>query len=242
MSKPHFRALAAVRLNAERSQGLSQDVLRLLSADGRTLIPSAAVSDISLDKSDTRPNPPYENPPGEATPYPLIGGGGAVDDGLTDPATGLASLRVWSEVLRNEENRFARQGRPVTLVVAELNGLDSLAVWFGWDTADRLIAPLARVMRQSARAADVIARTGPTRFVAMLPETDEIAATNYTERVRSQCDMWLEAGAIAVRLAVGWAQPVAGGRLADALRLADERMKADRSRRDFGAAGRHGHR
>jgi len=63
--------------------------------------------------------------------------------------------------------------------------------------------------------------------------------------VRSASDMWLEASGVAVRLAIGWAQPmaggrlaaalhfaqpIAGGRLADALRLADDRMNADRRR------------
>ena len=118
----------------------------------------------------------------------------------------------------------------MTLVVAEIDGLDLLAARLGQSTADRLIQPVEAVMRRNARAADLLARTGHARFVALLPETDEIAASNYVERVRSECDTWLEAGGLAVRLALGWAQPLAGGSLADALRLADDRMNADRRR------------
>jgi len=70
----------------------------------------------------------------------------------------------------------------------------------------------------------------------LLPETDEIAAINYVERVRSECDMWLEARGLAVRLAIGWAQPTVGGSLADALRLAHDRMNTDRRRKDFRTA------
>jgi hypothetical protein len=70
----------------------------------------------------------------------------------------------------------------------------------------------------------------------LLPETDEVAAVKYVERVCSECDMWLAAGGVAVRLAVGWAQPIAGGRLADAMRLADDRMNADRRRQSLRAA------
>jgi hypothetical protein len=69
----------------------------------------------------------------------------------------------------------------------------------------------------------------------LLPETDEVAAINQVERVRSECDKWLEAGGLAVRLALGWAQPRIGGSLADALRLADDRMNADRRRQGFRA-------
>jgi hypothetical protein len=42
--------------------------------------------------------------------------------------------------------------------------------------------------------------------------------------------MWLASGAVAVRLAIGWAQTPGGGRLDGALRLADDRMNADRRR------------
>ena len=163
-------------------------------------------------------------------------GGRAAHETPVDPATGLASGRVWDELLRHEEHRLARYGRPVTLMVAELDGLDSLAGRLGPGTADPLIPPVAAAMLRNARPTDVVARTGPGRFVALLPETDEIAATNYVERIRSECDMWLEADGLAVRLAVGWAQPAAGGHLADALRLADDRMNADRRRHDFRAA------
>lgn len=181
--------------------------------------------------------PPHNDPKAESTIHALVHGDGgpeaeddAADEPLVDPATGFATRRAWDEVFRHEEHRFARYGRPVTLLVVELEGLDSLAAMLGQGAADRLIPPVAASMRRSARAADFLARAGHTRFVALLPETDEVAAINYAERVCSECDMWLEAGGVAVRLAVGWAQPIAGGHLADAMRLADDRMNADRRR------------
>ena len=39
-----------------------------------------------------------------------------------------------------------------------------------------------------------------------------------------------------MRLAIGWAQPVAGERLTDAIRIAEQRMNADRRRYDFRSA------
>jgi diguanylate cyclase (GGDEF)-like protein len=153
------------------------------------------------------------------------------DEMLVDPATGLASGRVWDELLRHEEDRLARYRRPVTLVVADLDGLSSLAARLGPGAADQLIprvaATLEAIMR-NARSTDVLMRTGHARFVALLPETDEVAAVNYVERVRTECDTWLQTSGLAVRLAVGWAQPIAGGSLADALHLAHDRMNADR--------------
>ena len=187
--------------------------------------------------------PPHGGPGIKSTIHPRAHADGvpevgerAAQETPVDPATGLASGRVWDELLRHEEHRLARYGRPITLMVAELDGLDSLAARLGPGTADKLIPPVAAAMLRNARPTDVVARTGHGRFVALLPETDEVAATNYVERVRSECDMRLEADGLAVRLAVGWAQPAAGGHLADALRLADDRMNADRRRHDFRAA------
>jgi hypothetical protein len=116
----------------------------------------------------------------------------------------------------------------------EIDGLDSVAPILGQGAADWLIPPLAAVMLQNTRAADVLTRIGPRRFVALLPETDEIAAINYVERVRCACDMWMDARGLVGRLAIGWAQPFIGGSLADVLGLADERVDADRHRQGFG--------
>ena len=132
-------------------------------------------------------------------------------------------------MIRAESARSARYHRDVTVIVAELDGLDALAARLGQDVADGLVKPVADALRRNARAADRIARIGHARFAAMLPETDEIGAINYIERVRSSCDMWLEAGALAVRLVIGWASPATGD-LKAAAHLAEERMNAGRRR------------
>ena len=84
------------------------------------------------------------------------------------------------------------------------------------------------------------ARTGRVRFQVLMPETDEVQAINYVERVREACDMWLEASAVSVRLTIGWSSVGAGGGLRDAVRLAEQRMYADRARGQGGrgVAGR----
>ena len=184
--------------------------------------------------------PPHDDPTAESTIRAFVRAGVPgtedADDAETAPTAGLATRRAWKEALRQEEQRLARYGCPATLVVAEIAGLDSLAARLGQGAADRLIPPVEAVMRRNARATDLCGRTGHARFVALLPETDEVAAINYVERVRSECDNWLEAGGLAVRLAIGWAQPIPGGNLTDAMRLADDRMNADRRREGFGTA------
>jgi len=58
LARPDFRAAATARLNEERSQGLSQNVLSLLNADETTVVRPAAVRNIPVDKVVPNPNQP----------------------------------------------------------------------------------------------------------------------------------------------------------------------------------------
>jgi ParB family chromosome partitioning protein len=58
LAKPDFRAAATARLNEERTQGLSQNVLSLLNADETTIVRPAAVRNVPLDKVTPNPNQP----------------------------------------------------------------------------------------------------------------------------------------------------------------------------------------
>jgi diguanylate cyclase (GGDEF)-like protein len=155
---------------------------------------------------------------------------------LVDPQTGLDTIRAWTVVFEHESARLRRYGRTATVVVAELDGLDALAARLGRDVADGLVPPVADALRRNARGPDRVCRARHNRFLVLMPETDEVAAINYIERVRTACDLWLESGALAVRLVMGWASPPPGGTLEDALRLAGERMMEERRRRAGGGA------
>ncbi len=58
MARPDFRAAASARLNEERGQELSQNVLSLLNADETTVIRPSAVRNIPVDRVDPNPNQP----------------------------------------------------------------------------------------------------------------------------------------------------------------------------------------
>ena len=58
MARPDFRAAATARLNEERTQGLSQNVLSLLNADETTIVRPAAVRNIPVDRVVPNPNQP----------------------------------------------------------------------------------------------------------------------------------------------------------------------------------------
>ena len=208
---------------------------RLLGArrDETTLAPTLDASAAFATPSGASAEAPAADH--DATPgRPVMGASSLIDDTFPeptiDPETGLDSLLSWSMAVTIEEARSSRYGRPVSVVVAELDGLDRLSDLLGADVADRLIPPVADALRKNARAADRVARLSHTRFGVLLVETDEVRAINYVERVRSACDRWLEASAIALRLSIGWASPTTDGDLRSAVRLAEERMYREQHR------------
>lgn len=163
------------------------------------------------------------------------------DDGLvsilTDPVTGLDNRLAWDRLMREENARKRRYGRPVSLVIAELYGLDALAERVGRDAADRLVPAIAEALTRYGRATDRVARVEHARFHVLLPETDEVRAINYIERVRQACDLWLEAGAVALNLSLGWASPGPDDDLDTAMVMAEERLLAEHRRHARRATG-----
>jgi diguanylate cyclase (GGDEF)-like protein len=155
---------------------------------------------------------------------------GSGEPAATDPETGFELVASWSKWLAEEGARVGRYGHPATIVLVELAGVDRLAERLGPEAADRLIPPIATTMRRHARAADNLARLGRARFGALLTETDEILAINYIERVRAACDVWLQSGAVALRLSIGWAEVGPKQPVDVALKAAETRLNEERQR------------
>jgi diguanylate cyclase (GGDEF)-like protein len=145
-----------------------------------------------------------------------------------DPLTGLEGPNGWSRIVEIENARLLRYRRPATVVMAEVEGLGRLADRLGDEPVERLLPVIADAFRHEARSSDWIARIGMSRFAAFLPETDEIQAINYVERVRIVCEPWLASAAVPLRLAIGWSSPAASTDLEYAILRAEERMHADR--------------
>ncbi|MCJ7711906.1 MAG: GGDEF domain-containing protein, partial [Chloroflexi bacterium] len=141
-----------------------------------------------------------------------------------DMLTGLDDEAAWDRRVADETARVRRYPRPVTIVRLELDGLERLTGLLGEEAGDRLLRAMADTVRRLARDTDHVARLGQGGFAFLMPETSAEEAVGYVERVSRACELWLESGAIAVRLAVGWAATVGDVGLPDIQRIATERM------------------
>jgi diguanylate cyclase (GGDEF)-like protein len=109
---------------------------------------------------------------------------------FADALTGLANRRRLDEVLDAEWRRAARQHAPLAIVMADIDAFKSYNDTLGHPVADKCLADVAEVIRQTAnRAGDFAARYGGEEFVVLIPGADLAAATAFAERLRLACEV-----------------------------------------------------
>src|SRR5687768_16934851 len=91
----------------------------------------------------------------------------------TDPLTGLLNRRAFEELFDAELERSRRTGRPVSIVVGDLDGLGLVNARSGHGAGDTVLELVARDMEKWKRRIDTAARIGGEEFALLLPETDE---------------------------------------------------------------------
>ncbi|MEM7582746.1 MAG: diguanylate cyclase [Acidobacteriota bacterium] len=109
----------------------------------------------------------------------------------TDGLTGLYNHRYLQERLKQEIERAERYGRPLSVVMGDLDHFKSFNDTHGHPRGDKLLIAVSATLRQLSRASDVLARYGGEEFTLILPETSAEEAQVLAERVR-QCIAGLE--------------------------------------------------
>ncbi len=103
---------------------------------------------------------------------------------LTDALTGLRNVRYFRARLQEELADAARTGRPLSLLIVDLDHFKSVNDRFGHPAGDRLLEAIAAGMRSVARQGETVARLGGEEFGFLLPDTGEEGARAAAERVR----------------------------------------------------------
>lgn len=101
-----------------------------------------------------------------------------------DPLTGVANRRRYEEALVSEVARARRYGTPLALVVADLDYFKRVNDTYGHLVGDEVICAFTRVLQESARAADLVARCGGEEFAVLMPHTGHADALAFAERAR----------------------------------------------------------
>ena len=103
----------------------------------------------------------------------------------TDPLTGLLNHRAFYARLDEEIARADRSGRPLALLLVDLDDFRAINNTHGHQAGDRALVAIAAALRGSLRAGDSAGRYGGDEFVALLPEADLGEALAVAERARA---------------------------------------------------------
>ncbi len=102
----------------------------------------------------------------------------------TDPLTGLANHRAFHERLGAEAARSRRHGRPLSLVILDIDHFKLVNDLHGHPSGDRALREVAGRLRRLARADELLARVGGEEFAWLLPDSDATGALAAAERAR----------------------------------------------------------
>lgn len=101
-----------------------------------------------------------------------------------DTLTGLYNRAYVDQVMESFEGEW---NLPLSLILADLNGLKLTNDVFGHQEGDRLIIRTAEILRSCCRNDDVVARWGGDEFLIILPRTPKHIAEQICDRIRKKC-------------------------------------------------------
>ena len=99
-----------------------------------------------------------------------------------DNLTGLYNRRYFEqEAHRLDKPRYL----PLSIIVADINGLRLINDAFGFYEGDNLIRNVADILKKCARKTDIPTRIGGDEFCIFLPNTDNIGAQQIAEKIKN---------------------------------------------------------
>lgn len=102
-----------------------------------------------------------------------------------DALTQLRNRRAFDDVITGEKVRFERYGRPVGVLVLDLDHFKAINDTHGHEAGDEVLRRVGRAIGACIRDVDTAARLGGEEFVVLLPETGLAAALEVAGRIRA---------------------------------------------------------
>ena len=113
----------------------------------------------------------------------------AREQSIRDSLTGAYNHRHFQEVLQRELGRAERVGRPLAVLMLDIDDFKSINDRFGHPVGDAILQGIVGEIRNEVRGdMDLLARYGGDEFALVLPETPMSEAVLVAERVRRRVD------------------------------------------------------
>lgn len=105
---------------------------------------------------------------------------------ITDAKTNLYNTRYFQYCLENEITRSERYGRPLSLVVFDIDHFKKLNDTYGHLAGDAVLIKVASILKSSFRKNDIVARFGGEEFVVLCLETSHENLFKTVDNIREK--------------------------------------------------------
>lgn len=105
-----------------------------------------------------------------------------------DVLTELCNRRVVLEQLEKEWDRSMREGKALSIVLADIDNFKQYNDLYGHAVGDRVLIYVSHLLRDTVRPYDGIGRYGGEEFLLFFPECDEQRGQQIAERLRKELE------------------------------------------------------
>lgn len=138
-----------------------------------------------------------------------------------DALTGLYNRRYFDLVLKNQCKSL---GFPLSIILADVNGLKMINDVFGHEEGDRHLVRISKLFKRVFPKEFVLARVGGDEFAVLMPNTPMTESERYMKQLKKLCDRQTQS---LVRISVALGASTAGVRgqnLEKVMKQAEDRM------------------
>jgi diguanylate cyclase (GGDEF)-like protein len=154
----------------------------------------------------------------------------------TDFLTGICNRRQFETLANAELVRCQRYMRPAALLMIDIDHFKRINDQFGHGTGDRVLQNVAALCHAEKRDSDVVARVGGEEFAILLPETNNLSANQFAERLCQRIrnsSVWVCGEKLNVTVSIGVVGAIGNPNLHLLMHHADQALyEAKRSGRD----------
>src|SRR5277367_1310555 len=144
-----------------------------------------------------------------------------------DQLTGLYNRRSGEQRLAEEMSRAQRHGRPLTILLMDLDGLKTVNDKHGHAAGDTVIKNFADRLQRAIRGSDLAVRLGGDEFMAILPECKCEEVNRVLGRIEG-LDFEFDEQKIRLRFSRGWTDFRPIDTMQEFLRRADVALYEDK--------------
>lgn len=155
----------------------------------------------------------------------------------TDGMTGVYNVRYFYQALDREVVRSRRYGQETSILICDLDDFKSINDRFGHLAGDDVLRQVARLLQQTCRESDLVARYGGDEFAVILTQTGQQEAQRVVSRLQEGIhthpfDVGGQFLGEQLTISIGMAgYPHDGADAESLVRVADERLYQEKGRK-----------